>query len=167
MTREAALFVVLALGALALALAWWGWRGRVRRYRDIDLPTRPRPKGPALHEFALLYVATTEAQKPLERVAIAPLAFRSKALLSVYSDAFVVDLRGEGELVVGFDQVHGVGRATWTIDKVVEPEGLILVRFDWGPLRLESYFRAVDVSADEVIEALGRGHHAVAGEEIP
>lgn len=164
-TREGALFTVLAIGAVLLTLAWIGWRGRLKRGSSIILPDRRRPAGTPLESFSVLYVATTEADKPLERVAVRPLAYRAKAVLELFDDAIVMVIHGEGHVVLSWHDVVGVGRATWTIDRVVDSDGLVYLRWETATVRLDSYFRPVDFSADTLSESLRQRHQRVAGED--
>jgi hypothetical protein len=152
MTRELALVIVLALLAWALFALWRGWRSRVKKYGH--LPPLTADVGPVTRWFDLLYVATTEVGKPMERVAVAPLAFRGKARVGVAPGGVVIDVVGEGLAGIPAACVVGTGLATWTIDKAVDPDGLIFLRWTWGELAVESYFRVVDHPRDEVLGEL-------------
>jgi hypothetical protein len=46
------------------------------------------------------------------------------------------------------------GLATWTIDRAVEPEGLMMVRWQLGEQEVESYFRIVDGDVRVVVDAI-------------
>jgi len=152
MTRELALVIVLALLAWALFALWRGWRSRVKKYGH--LPPLTADVGPVTRWFDLLYVATTEVGQPMERVAVAPLAFRGKARVGVAPGGVVIDVVGEGLAGIPAACVVGTGLATWTIDKAVDPDGLIFLRWTWGELAVESYFRVVDHPRDEVLGEL-------------
>ena len=152
MTRELALVIVLALLALALFALWRGWNRRVKKYGH--LPPLDTEVGPVTKWFDLLYVATTEVGKPMERVAVTPLAFRGKARVGASPGGVVIDVVGEGLANIPAAWVVGTGLATWTIDKAVDPDGLIFLRWMWGDLAVESYFRVVDHPRDEVLREL-------------
>jgi len=152
MTRELALVIVLAPLAWALFALWRGWRSRVKKYGH--LPPLAADVGPVTRWFELLYVATTEVGKPMERVAVTPLAFRGKARVGVAPGGVVIDVVGEGPAGIPAAWVVGAGLATWTIDKAVDPDGLIFLRWTWGELAVESYFRVVDHPRDEVLGEL-------------
>jgi len=152
MTRELALVIVLALLAWALFALWRGWRSRVKKYGH--LPPLAADVGPVTRWFELLYVATTEVGKPMERVAVTPLAFRGKARVGVAPGGVVIDVVGEGPAGIPAAWVVGAGLATWTIDKAVDPDGLIFLRWTWGELAVESYFRVVDHPRDELLGEL-------------
>ena len=90
----------------------------------------------------------------MERVAVSPLAFRGRAQLGVEDDGVTVDVRGEGRAHIPSSVIEGAGVATWTIDKAVDPDGLVFLRWQWGELMVESFFRVVDHPRDEVIAEL-------------
>lgn len=156
MTREWALVIVLILLAVALLAARAGWLSRERKYSGLPSLTTHSLDGEVREEFRLFYVATTEADSPLERIAVAPLAFRGRARVVVREDGMEIHLPGEAVASIPAAAVEGVGIATWTIDKSVEEDGLIFLRWQWGNKPVESYFRAVDHPRDSVIDALKR-----------
>ena len=156
MSREWALVIVLVVLALALIATRAGWLSRVKKYSDLPSLSDQSLTGPVLDEFRLFYVATTEADSPLERVAVSPLAFRGNARVVVREDGVEVILPGEPIGSIRAVDLVGVGIATWTIDKSVEHDGLIFLRWQWGNKQVESYFRAVDHPRDSVIDALNR-----------
>lgn len=156
MTREWALVIVLIVLALALVAARAGWLSRVRKYSDFPSLTDSSLSGAVSEEFGLFYVSTTEAGSPLERVAVSPLAFRGNARVVVREDGLEISLPGEATASIPAIAIEGVGVATWTIDKSVEEDGLVFLRWQWGDQLVESYFRAVDHPRDSVIDALNR-----------
>lgn len=155
MTQEIAGSMMLALMALSLGLALWGWRRRIVRYRgEADALVREMPGSAAELLISSLYVATTEAGDPLERVAAGPLSYRAKARLAVHPEGLVVRIPGEDAVLFPAAGLQA-GRATWTIDRVVESDGLVMVRWKLAGRDVDSYFRIVDGDADAFIEALG------------
>ena len=155
MTREAALWIMIAALILLLFLAWRGWSNRVGRYGHLpalrsasEFDARPSKT------YSLLYVATTEADKPMERVAKKPLAFRAQIHLGVGPDGLFLSIPGEDDVVLPAATLRGVGRATWTIDRVVDTDGLVFVRWLWGDTAVDSYFRSVDYPAEDIVTAL-------------
>jgi hypothetical protein len=153
-TREIALVIVLILLALALYAARAGWLTRVRKYQHLPSLIEGSLAGGVIDEFHVFYVSTAEADSPLERVARPPLGFRGNAHLVVREDGVEIALPGEPTALISGADIVGVGVATWTIDKSVEQDGLIVLRWNWGSLPVESFFRAVDYPRDSVIEAL-------------
>ena len=155
MTREAALFIMVALLAVALLLMWRGWRRRTGRYSHLPelLDATALQTGPTA-SFSVFYVATTEANQPLERVVRRPLGYRAKIDLGVSAEGIWLDIPGEGSFHIPRSLTFGLGQATWTIDRVVDPDQLVFVRWRWGDLAVDSYFRSVDYPAQEIIQAL-------------
>lgn len=155
MTQEIAGSMMLALMLVALVAAGWGWYRRVKRYSPLAASLRfEEPSSePTLHVSAL-YVATTEADKPLARVAAGPLAYRSKASVAVHPEGVVVKLAGSESILFPRSLALRAGLATWTIDRVVEPGGLLMVRWELGDVEVDSYFRIVDGDVNQVVAAI-------------
>lgn len=161
MNQEQAGLLMLALMVVLLALAGWGWSNRYKRYRPLaGALIRTVPQSEPVFVCDALYVATTESDQPLQRVAVSPLAYRSRAGLALHPEGLVVTIRGSEPFLIPVDANLNVGRATWTIDRVVEPDGLVMVRWALGTQAVDSYFRIVDADASSFIslmEALGKG----------
>jgi len=142
MSREASAVIVFAILALALALMAFGWWRRRRRQADIgELATVPAEVGEISYSEDLLYVATTRAGSPYDRIAVRGLGFRSRAVVSVAATGIVLDIASSASRFIPAADLDGVGRATWTIDRVVEKDGLVLLGWRLGDTALESYFR--------------------------
>jgi len=143
--------VVIPLTVVGLLMAW-GWRALRRRQTDVAglAPVPREPGAPALTED-LLYVATTRADQPLQRIAVKGLGFRARAVLTVTAGGVLLDLAGGEPGFIPAAALQGVGRATWTIDRAVSSDGLVFVRWaDGGAadhLALDSYFRSADPDA--------------------
>ena len=167
MTRELAAVIMLAALVVLLVLIWRGWSNRVGRYRDLpDMLPASALTTPPDKLFVLFYVATTEVGQPLDRVARAPLAFRAKTTLGTSAEGIVLQIPGEGDVAIAAWQLLGVGRATWTIDRVVDSDGLIFLRWRWGNLDVDSYFRSVDYPADDVVAAIESALPDTAQEDV-
>jgi hypothetical protein len=161
MNQEQAGLIMLAVMVLALSLAAWGWSNKKKRYRALESSlTWSAPTSTPVFSVDALYVATTEADQPLKRVAVSPLSYRSRALLDVHPEGLVVTMRGSAPFLIPTDAGLEVGKATWTIDRVVEPDGLVMVRWILGEQQVDSYFRIVDADPRTFIshmEKLGKG----------
>jgi hypothetical protein len=156
MTRELALAIMIALGVLLLVGMTLSIVRRRAKGRLIDPLPRPSDiSGDVLASFAVLHVATTTAHNPMDRVWVSPLAYRAKTRLEVRSGGLVLSLTGEGDMGLPSESITGCGRGTWTIDKAVDPEGLIVVTWMHGGQEYDSYFRSVDQPAEDVLGALG------------
>lgn len=155
MTQEIAGSMMLALMVLALAGALWGWKRRQARFSGLASGIRlDVPAGPAAFEVPALYVATTEAENPIERVAVGALTYPSRASLGVHPEGVTVAIPGEQPLLIPRGPSFQVGLATWTVDRAVEPEGLVMVRWMLGATEVDSYFRIVDGDPRDFLAAV-------------
>lgn len=147
-----AILIVVLLGVLFWFIAR-SWRAKQRRQADIGQPESP-PADLGAPEFTddLLYVASTRADAPLDRITIAGLGFRARAVISTAPSGVVLDLAGRGPVFIPKESVRGVGRATWTIDRVVDADGLVFLRWVLGTTEIDSYLRSTD--PDRLVTAL-------------
>ena len=148
--------IVLALLALLLLGMWLAWRARSAR--DAGVPAgRPLPAD-GIHPVvttAVLYVATTKAGQPLERLAIRGLAFRASADLTVATEGVVLSVPGQDPVFLAADQIVSAQPATWAIDRVVEADGLISFRWRSAGTDVDSYVRVIDPTQHpRVLDAL-------------
>ncbi len=156
MSRDQWLIVASVVVPLAL-IAWGmvaGWRARRRRQADVLRPAIPPAElGDVILSEDLLYVATTRADAPLDRIVVGGLGFRARAVITVAAAGIQLQLAGEPPAFLPRATLRGAGRATWTIDRVVGNDGLAFVRWDSGPGgALDSYFRSADPAA--LVDAL-------------
>ncbi|SEA77382.1 PH-like domain-containing protein [Leifsonia sp. 21MFCrub1.1] len=137
---------ILAVVVIVIALAVVGWRRRVQRDTasggGYSIPgTLSAPTA----SIEALYVATTRAGQPLERLALPGLAFRGTATVTVRPEGVELAVTGEQPVFVPAAVVTGVGAASVAIDRVVEKDGLL--RLGWttsGGTAADSYVRVVD-----------------------
>jgi hypothetical protein len=144
---------ILAVLAVLFLLAIRSWRARQNRQAAIGTPAAP-PSDLGAPTFTedLLYVASTRAGAPLDRITIAGLGFRARAVVTTAPSGVVLDLAGRGPVFISNDAIRGVGRATWTIDRVVDTDGLIFVRWVLGTTEIDSYLRSTH--PDRLLAAL-------------
>lgn len=148
MDRPVLAGIVLALLFVVLILMALGWQARKRRQSGFSEPHRtPTDFGPVLAEFEAFYVATTVAGERLNRVAVQGLGFRSRASVTVAGSGVVLALRGEQDVFIPAADIRTVTRATWTIDRVVEAGGLVLLGWNLGDDAVDSYLRLDDSQA--------------------
>lgn len=158
MDRLLPALIVAAILALALGLMWLGWRRRQRRQRSLPrLSPVPADAGAELLRVAAFYVATTVADEPLERIAVGGLGYRAKAQLAVRERGLELEIPGQDGLFIPAADVTEVFRARNTIDRVVERDGLVVVRYriaSDGPA-VDSYVRIVEpAAANEFVAVL-------------
>ena len=142
--------VVLVLAILAMYL---GWRARGRRQSDLEmLALVPEDPGTVTAVAKGLYVATTLANQPLERITVQGLGFRSRATVSVAEQGVILALTGQAPMFIARESLRGVDRATWTIDTAVESGGLVVFSWQLGTRELDSYLR-VDGDSEALLDA--------------
>jgi len=156
MTRPLLMAIVLVILAILLALVALGWRRRARRQSSIARPSdAPGTIGEQLGAFTGQYVATTIAGSPLERIAVHGLGFRGNVHVIVTTLGALVRIDGTSDKWIGATSMRDRRTATWTIDRVVEPDGLELLEWDLGGTLVDSYFRFDrDSGFDQAIDSL-------------
>jgi hypothetical protein len=144
---------ILAVLVVVFLLLARGWRARGRSQAGLGSPEAPPADlGEPTFTDDLLYVASTRADSPLDRITISGLGYRARAVVTTAPSGVVLDLAGRGPVFIPKASIRGVGRATWTIDRVVDNEGLIFVRGVLGTTEIESYLRSPD--PDRLVAAL-------------
>ena len=155
MTQTTSATIMIALAIVLLGLAWWGWRNRRMRFGHLEgALVRTLPSSPSLLSFDGLYVATTVAGQPMDRIPVGPLSFRAKARFQIHPEGLVVGPQGEAPVLLPSAEGIEAGRATWTIDRVVEPDGLVMIRWSLGGTEVDSYLRIVDSDTSAIIDTI-------------
>lgn len=145
MNRPELLAIVIAILVLLLVLMALGWRARTRRQAGIAKPAQaPTQLGTALGTFVGKYVATTSAGNPLDRIAVHGLGFRGNTAVTVAEKGVLVHIDGTDDKWIPVADLRELRKATWTIDRVVEQDGLELLEWSLGDRLVDSYFRFDD-----------------------
>jgi hypothetical protein len=155
--------VAVAITVLVLVAALVGmglsWRLRGRRQRGLALPAAPADPGADRVVVDGLYLATTFAGRPLERVSAHGLGFRARARIAVTDTGVRIDRDGTAPLILPAGSVSGAGTATWTLDRGVEPDGLTVLAWSLddagGSVPVESSFRIDPLPRDRLLAAVG------------
>jgi hypothetical protein len=164
--------ILLAVVALFVAMART-WRTRVGRQTDAVPPVGvPDHLSTPAGSWDGFTVATTRADQPLERITAGGLGFRGRGGVSVHETGVVLHLAGEADRWIAADLVRGADRATWAIDRVVEPGGLVRLRWTAtgaaGATDLDTYFRFPEDDAAALVALQGlstkHNHPHTAGE---
>jgi hypothetical protein len=146
--RTTAAIAVFALLAVLLGLMWLGWRNLRRRSAGIAAPDPiPETSGAEVLSVRGMHVATTHAGRPLDRVAVRGLAFRARTDIRVTRGGVELRLAGGGEVFVPAANIERVERATWTIDRAVERDGLVVLGWTLGGTGLDTNLRVEDPAA--------------------
>jgi hypothetical protein len=131
-----AFFAVFGLLALA------AWRRRTQA-QQASLQKPIEVSGSSLGSKCF-YVATTFADNPLERVVAHGLAHRGPAFLLVTEAGIEVSRTGEFSFLIPKSDLVGAGSSSAVIDRAVEKDGLVSIKWQLGSRELESHFRFVD-----------------------
>lgn len=148
MDRLAPTLVIVGIVALVFAGLALGWRARRRRQAALPaLATPPAGLGSPLATDDGFYVATTHADAPTDRIAVRGLGFRARSGIAVHREGVVLTIAGQPDAFIPTTAIDGVGRATWTIDRVVGRDGLVFVRWTLGDLLVDTNLRVSDPDA--------------------
>lgn len=148
--------LIAALVAGVFVLMLRSWRRRVTRQSAIGSPDAPpEDAGAAFATLEGLHLGTTAAGKPLERIAVPPLGFRARGVLLIGPDGVELQLDGARPVFVPAGAIAAHSRASWTIDRGVEEDGLNLLAWSLHGTPVDSYFRMREPQAfDHAIQRL-------------
>lgn len=140
--------VIAALGYLALR----GWRGAVIAQQKL-LPALPEVPQRSSSEaaFDCQYVVTTVADEPLNRVKVHGLGHRGKAQIRFAQAAtevqpafLVIERTGEQTLAVAVERLIDIALTNATLDRAVEKDGLVRVRWTANDHSFDTYLRVMN-----------------------
>lgn len=155
--RDLAVAITIAVALLVLLGMLFAWRRRERRDAHLSAPLGVPEHAEVIARREVLYVSTTRHDEPLERVAITPLAYRARGELAVTDRGVALCLDGAPTVFLASSRLVSADRATVTIDKVVEPGGL--VRVAWhadDDTIVDSYIRVADGGPETLIADVRR-----------
>lgn len=149
-------FLVVGILAVALlALMFVAWRRRLRRDATTAAPLGVPERAEVAARHEVLYVSTTRHDEPLERLTVPPLAYRARGELVVTDRGVALSLDGAPTVFLAADRLVSVDRATVTIDRVVEPGGLVKLVWRLAADRpVDSYLRPVGADPQTLISEL-------------
>ncbi|GAA1527295.1 hypothetical protein HD600_002637 [Microbacterium ginsengiterrae] len=155
--RDIAVVITIAFAILVLLSMLFAWRRRLRRDAAHTAPLGVPEHAEVLSRHEVLYVSTTRHDEPLERLAIRPLAYRARGELAVTDRGAALCLDGTPTVFLAKDTLASIDRATVTIDRVVEPGGLVRIawRIDADTI-VDSYLRPTTGAPDSLISELER-----------
>lgn len=150
MSKDVSTLIVIAFVVLLLGLMVAGWFARKRRQAHIGAPQQPPADLPGGHpSFTGKYVSTTLAGDQLNRVAVHSLGFRGNCSIEIHPTGVAVFRTGERDLWMPLSDIRGITRASMTIDRVVESNGLQVIEWILDGTAVDSYFRMDDPESCE------------------
>jgi hypothetical protein len=155
--RDIAIAITIVVALLVLLTMLLAWRRRLRRDSSISAPLGVPEHAEIGSRHEVLYVSTTRHDQPLERLAISPLAYRARGELALTDRGVALCLDGAPTVFLASSRLVAVDRATVTIDRVVEPGGLI--RIAWTADEdtvVDSYLRLTTGDPKNLISDLQR-----------
>lgn len=155
--RDVAVAITIAIAIVMLLSMYLAWRRRLRRDAAHVAPIGVPEHAETLSRYEVLYVSTTRHEQPLERLAIAPLAYRARGELVVTDRGIALCLDGAPTVFLATQTITAIERATVTIDRVVERDGL--VRISWSTADdtvVDSYLRVAQGDPQNLISELQR-----------
>lgn len=144
-TPTLVILAVVLLVFVGLALGWCARRRRQAALPALEAP--PAALGTALAVDDGFYVATTRAESPTDRIAVRGLGFRARAGVAVHPEGVVLSIAGQPDAFIPTSAIVGVGRATWTIDRVVGTDGLVFIRWTLGGIVVDTNLRVAEPEA--------------------
>lgn len=157
MSREVAIALWIVFALVILALMTIAWRRRLRRDSALSAPLGVPEHAEVVDRHEVLYVSTTRHDEPLERLTISPLAYRARGEAAVTDRGLALCLDGAPTVFLASSRLVGVDRATVTIDRVVEPGGLVRVAWNANDdTVVDSYLRVADGDPKTFISELQR-----------
>lgn len=142
------------LVALVFLIAWRVYVSVQRRKQEQQLLLpQPQPAAGGLDLGDVFYASTVFAQSPLSRVWAHRLGGRGKARLFVSEQGVSIERIGEPSLLIPKSELKEITRASATIDKGVERDGLMVLVWQLGPQTLMTNLRVVNGEKRKEIEA--------------
>ncbi len=142
---------IVVLVILFGSILFWMWTSWQRRaYRDANLPAPDaiaESTTPELWEADGVYVSTTKAGWPLERITAYGMGSRSQVTVRLRPDRIKLLRSGATSFEIPMKSITGVKSATGMAGKVVGRDGLAVVRWRLGSSELETGIR-FNTSAD-------------------
>jgi hypothetical protein len=141
--------IAIAILILFIWLAARGWRKRVSSQSGVlDKPdfTDFKSEGSVGS-----YVATTFADRPLERVSAHGLGYPGNARVFVDKNGVQISRTGEKCFLISSSSLIGISRTSAVIDKAVEKDGLLSLRWKLGDSELESHLRFASSAVRDLV----------------
>jgi len=140
--------------ALVFLIAWRIYKSVQRRKQEqqLDLP-KPEASAGGVEIGDVFYASTVFASSPLARVWAHRLGGRGKAKLFASEQGVSIERVGEPSILIPKNHLLSLGRASATIDKGVEKDGLMVLVWRLGEQELMTNLRIVSAKKRQEIES--------------
>ena len=138
MIRETIGFFMISLVFVIALIIWFSVRRR-RAKQEAMIPQPLDAVGPG--EYKTFYVSTVFESSPLDRVWAHGLAMRGQAQLAAGQEGISVNRNGERDFLIPATAITAIEKATATIDKGVERDGLCAISWSLGDNKVITNFR--------------------------
>lgn len=152
MTREIVGLLIVGIVPLVVLLVYLSNRS-VRKAQEKVIP-KPQQALNIIHDHTAFYVSTVFADKALSRVWAHGLGGRGRAFMAITSDGISISRQGESGFLIPSKNLTGVTRASATIDKAVEKDGLLVLVWMLGEDELATHLRIVNHEKRKEMERL-------------
>lgn len=122
--------ILLLLTVVVLYLMRRGWANRGRRIVIDELPQLPAGPDPGLRPTHGIYVTTTLAGMPYERVVAKGLGVKSQVDVYVRTDGVFLGRRGATDLFIPRSDLTGVTTTSGMVGKFAAPGSIVV--FQWS-----------------------------------
>jgi hypothetical protein len=155
MAKQIMAIISLCVFALLAGLAVRAWRKRASdQAAEFTSPLEALEFfGEVLAQAKAFYVATTRGSHHLERINAYGLGARGSAQVLVFSEGLLFVRNGERPLAIERAQLTKVQFSQATIDKAVEPDGLLSVSWYQDSVSLATHLRIVEISDRNAISS--------------
>ena len=146
MAKQIMAIISLTLFTLLALLALRAWRKRAAdQAEEFSAPLEALEFfGELLAQANAFYVATTRGVNHLERINAYGLGARGLARILIFTEGVLIVRNGERPLAIHRAQLTEIAFTQVAIDKVVEPDGLVLVSWINDGVSLATHLRIVD-----------------------
>jgi len=145
-TRELIGFALVLL-VFVIALRVLRANRALRSDQEDYLPAPQQSRG-GVEIGDVLYVSTVFSSAPLDRVWAHGLGARGKSKLFASNEGLSIERRGEADLFIPTEAARGITRESATIDKGVEPGGLIAIHWTLGSTEVTTNLRSAGNTKD-------------------
>lgn len=137
--------VLVLLIAFIIQLMLRGWRDRARRQAELigTLPEIPRQVGPAAITTPGVYVGCTMAPAWSQRITVADLGYRSKAVLTRHPEGILVQRIRAQPIWIPSESISAIRTEHVVAGKLAARDGILAIRWRLpSGVKIDTGFRA-------------------------